>query len=238
MITFFDPIRSFTFATVTLRLILAMACGGVIGYGRVKRHVQSGMRTYMQIGLGAALCLLITLYEHEMLTTAWADTVTRVGLKFDGARLGSQAVSGIGFLGAALIMKISHQQVRGLTTATGLLCVTALGLASGAGFVECALTAVGLIAIVLNGMAPLENWLRRQAGNISLVVEMDSATDAGRIVETMQELGARVYDVELENDAAAVSALFIVKHPRGEHSRLLCSVAELRCVRSVRELVS
>ena len=80
---------------------------------------------------------------------------------------------------------------------------------------------MGLIAIVLNGMAPLENWLRRQAGNISLVVEMDSAADAGRIVETMQELGARVYDVELENDASAVSALFIVKHPRGEHSRLL-----------------
>ena len=240
MIAFFDPVRQFTFAMVALRLLLAMSCGCVIGYGRAKRNIEAGMRTYMHICLGAALCLLVTLYDHEMLRSAWADTVEQVGWKFDGARLGAQAVAGIGFLGAGLILKGSHQKVKGLTTATGLLSVVMLSLAAGAGFVECVLTAAVLIMAVLNGMAPLESRLRRQMHDYTLLVEMDSPSDAGNVVSAMQELGAQVYEVELETEAPSVSALFTVKQCRSgySHSQLLCSVAELACVRSVRELVS
>ena len=120
MLSFFDPLRQFTFGSLVLRLLLALASGGVIGYGRSKKNCAAGLRTYMLISLGAALSITITLYEYQMLHSAWAETVAVVGEKFDASRLAAQAVTGIGFLGAGTILKVAHQQVKGLTTATGL----------------------------------------------------------------------------------------------------------------------
>lgn len=73
----------------------------------------------MLVCLGAASAVLISLYLNEMLHGLWAETTAEVGSKFDAARMAAQTVTGIGFLGAGIIIKVSHQQVSGLTTATG-----------------------------------------------------------------------------------------------------------------------
>ena len=108
MLTFFDPLRQFSFGSLVLRLLLALVSGGVIGYGRSRKNCAAGLRTYMLISLGAALAISVTLYEYQMLHGAWADIVAAVGDKFDATRLASQAVTGIGFLGAGTILKIAH----------------------------------------------------------------------------------------------------------------------------------
>jgi len=95
MLPLFDSFRQFSFGSVLFRLLLALLSGGLIGYGRSKKDCPAGLRTYMLISLGAALCTTLALYEYEMIRTAWAETVALVGQKFDASRLAAQAVTGI-----------------------------------------------------------------------------------------------------------------------------------------------
>ena len=240
MLACLDPLRDFNFGSLVLRLLLALVSGGVIGYGRSKKECAAGLRTYMLISLGAALAITITLYEYQMLHGPWAEVVAAVGEKFDASRLASQAVTGIGFLGAGTILKVAHQQVKGLTTATGLFATVCMSLAAGAGFYECVITVLVLIVLVLNVMTPLEILFKRRLRNITLNVEMNSVEDIDAISCAIEAQNAVVYEVDVENAESPASAIFILQMSRANnsHSNMLTAVAELSCVRSVQELIS
>lgn len=187
-------LRDFTFGSMVLRLALAMLAGGAIGYGRSKKERAAGLRTYMLITLGAAMSVLLSLYEYTMLTEGpWAETVERVGLKFDAARLVSQVITGIGFLGAGIIIKGAHQQVKGLTTVTGLFATVCMGIAAGAGFYWLVILCVALIVLVLNVMSPLEGAFKRRLRNITLYVEFGSVEDIATITDIMRQQHAQVF---------------------------------------------
>ena len=244
MIPALDFLREFRCATVILRLVLAVICGGVVGYGRSQKARAAGFRTYILISIGAAMAVLLTLYEYRMLTTLWADTVSRVGLKFDASRLASQVLTGIGFLGAGIIIKVAHQQVSGLTTATGLFATVCMGIACGAGFYELVLITLLLIVVVLNVMAPLEILFKRRLRNITLNVEFTELADVQAITEVIQAQAARIYDIDVERTDRSgnkwPSAIFILQLSKENHSHsgMLSAVAELNCVRSVQELIA
>lgn len=124
-------LREFNFLSSVVRLALALAVGGIIGYGRSKKQRSAGLRTYMLTTVGAALTILIAMYEYEMLSTKWSDVVDLVGLKYDGSRYSAQVITGVGFLAAGTIIGTAHQQVSGLTTAIGLFASACLGIAAG-----------------------------------------------------------------------------------------------------------
>jgi len=174
----------------------------------------------------------------------WADVVEEVGMKFDASRLASSVITGIGFLGAGIIMKVAHQQVNGLTTSTGLFATMVMGLAAGAGFYEGVIMALILIVLLLNVMSPLEFAFKRRLRNITLNVEFNGVDDIARITRAIEKEGARVYDIDVERterkDDRYPSAIFILQLARRNHSHsgMLSSVAELPCVHSVQELIS
>lgn len=85
MFSFLDPIRGITFASVLLKMFLAVLCGGVIGIEREHKRRPAGFRTHILVALGAA----ITVLTGEYLVT--------VGFTTDPGRLGAQVVAGIGF---------------------------------------------------------------------------------------------------------------------------------------------
>ena len=134
-------LRSFSFISILIRLLLAMTAGAVIGFGRTRRQRPAGLRTYMLTAIGACLAMLLVIYEYTMLTGPWSPAVESVGMKFDASRYAAQVISGIGFLGAGTIVAAAHQQVSGLSTATGLFAIACIGLAAGAGYIEEALFA-------------------------------------------------------------------------------------------------
>lgn len=240
MLPFFEPLRQFNFLDVTVRLLTAFLCAGIIGYGRSHRGCQAGLRTYILIGLGATLTILITLYEYKMLHTVWIDAVQIAGEKFDASRLASQALTGIGFLGAGTILKAAHQQVNGLTTATGLFTTVCMSVAAGAGFYECVFISVIFIIFVLNLMAPMEILFKRRLRNITLNIEMESTDNIAEIQKAITLQNASVYDIDIESGPSPASAIFILQLSRenSSHSGMLSSVAELDCVRSVQELIA
>ena len=237
-------LREFNVVTMILRLLLALLAGGIVGYGRSRNNRPAGLRTYMIISVGAAMSVLVTLFQYDMLNGPWAAIVAEVGAKFDASRLAAQVVTGIGFLGAGIIIKATHQQVKGLTTATGLFATVCMGLACGAGFYEIVLMSLVMIVLVLNVMTPLEGAFKRRLRNITLNVEFDSVEDIETITKVLRFLDAQVFDIDIERTKAKEnkypSAVFILKLSKKNHSHssMLTSLAELPCVRSVQELVS
>ena len=92
-------LRELNIWSVMLRLVMAMAFGGLIGLERGRKRRAAGFRTYMLVCLGAVLTMLLSQYEYGMLTGVWAETAREVGIRTDVSRFGAQVINGIGFLG-------------------------------------------------------------------------------------------------------------------------------------------
>ena len=244
MAALLDYLRQFNLASVVFRLVLAQAAGAAIGYGRARKKANAGLRTYMLTSIGAALTMLISMYEYEMLHGAWAWAAEVTDLKFDISRFSAQVGSGIGFLAAGTIIAVAHRQVSGLTSAIGLFTCGALGIACGAGFYECVIPAIVLIIFTLEFMQPMELAFKRRLRNITVYVEFESMPDVEPITGTIAAQGARIYDLDMERMEREgnkyPSAIMTLKLSRENysHSAILSSVAELPCVFAVKELIS
>ena len=107
------------FYELSLRLVVAMILGALIGTERELRAKDAGFRTHFLVALGSALFCIVSQFGFPE------------GLR-DSSRVAAQVVSGIGFLGAGTII-LQRSRVRGLTTAAGLWVTAAIGLACGTG---------------------------------------------------------------------------------------------------------
>lgn len=136
---------------LALRVLAALACGGLIGLDRELRSHAAGMRTHALAAEGAALFMLT-----GILLATQAREAGFVGA--DPSRIASTVAQGIGFLAAGVILGVASK-VRGLTTAAGLWATAAVGLLCGAGFFFLAFFATLSTLIVLAGFKALENRL-------------------------------------------------------------------------------
>jgi putative Mg2+ transporter-C (MgtC) family protein len=130
------------------RLLLAAACGALIGLEREWRQKAAGLRTNMLIAMGAAL---FTVMSIEMAGGPGADPT----------RIASQIVTGVGFLGAGAILR-TGAHVRGLTTAATIWMNAAVGVAAGGGEYRLAAVATAATFIVLLALVPLERAIERR----------------------------------------------------------------------------
>ena len=122
-----------------LRIAVGGALGALVGLERHLRAKEAGIRTHFLVGLGSALFMVISQFGFE-----GAE-------RFDAARVAAQVVSGMGFLGAGLII-FHKNSVRGLTTAAGIWVVSAIGLASGAGMFWIASAAAVMAVVCLEAL--------------------------------------------------------------------------------------
>jgi putative Mg2+ transporter-C (MgtC) family protein len=121
---------------IVVRLLLAAALGGALGYERERSGKAAGMRTHMLVAIGSALFVLV---PHQA-----GMTVDSLGRVLQGV------VTGIGFLGAgAIIRHESRQTVEGLTTAAGIWMTAAIGVACGVGREATAILSAVLALLVL-----------------------------------------------------------------------------------------
>ena len=126
-----------------LRLGVAIALGGAIGYERELRDRPAGLRTHLIVALAAATFTVVSL--HVVYFQHYAnDGVVRI----DVGRIASNIVVGIGFLGGGAILH-SGKSIKGLTTAASLWLTASVGLAAGGGMfvVAFAVTAASLFAL-------------------------------------------------------------------------------------------
>ena len=234
-------LREFNFLSVSVRLLLALLAGGLIGLGRAQKKQAAGLRTYVIATVGACLATLVAFYEHEMLTnsSAWAPDLTDP--KFDGSRFSAAVLAGVGFLAAGSITVIAHKQISGLTTAVGIFAAACLGVAAGAGFYELVLGALFFTVLTLDVLHPLEIRYKRRARNMTIHVDFTALEDIADIRQALSREGAKIFEFELDDhrgdETSAVVELKLSKE-NTSHSSVLSAVAELPNVSSVQELIS
>ena len=118
------------------RLGVSLLLGGAIGLERMIHKHPAGMRTFMLICIGSTLATLASIYICQ----------TNIDLhNGDPGRIAAQILTGIGFIGAGLILK-TGDGVQGITTASCIFVTAAIGIAVGIGMI---LTAAAVTAVVL-----------------------------------------------------------------------------------------
>lgn len=136
------------------RLSLSVLVGVVIGLNRDLHGKPAGVRTHSLVSLGTALAVILVVPLHA-----------EIGARHDAlSRVIQGVVTGIGFLGAGVIMRdTARKHVTGLTTAAAIWFAAILGLACGAGYYAPVIIALalGLLVVLVGG--PFEHWFRREA---------------------------------------------------------------------------
>lgn len=123
-----------------LRIILAGVCGGIIGVERTLRQKDAGFRTHIIVAVGAAIQVIVSKY-------GFYDALINEFVKVDVSRVASQIVTGFSFLGAGMIF-VKGVNIKGLTTAAGILVTAAVGMAIGAGMYTVGIASVILLLLV------------------------------------------------------------------------------------------
>lgn len=125
------------------RLLAAVAAGGIVGFERQISHKSAGFRTNTLVAVGSAIFVLINL----KLTDNQGDPTRIIG----------QIVTGVGFLGAGVIMH-KGVNIHGLTTAATIWCSAALGCLAGLGIYWELLTATALIILINTSSRIADKW--------------------------------------------------------------------------------
>lgn len=164
------------------RLILAMLLGGIVGWQRETAVKPAGFRTHIIVCVGAALFTLISRF-------GFFDSGA------DPARVASNIVVGIGFLGAGTIWR-TGASVQGLTTAASLWTVAAIGMGAGIGYYEGAFLATVIVISVLSFLKVIETRIRRQGLGQLVVVTVDRPGQLGRIGTVLGGLGVDIENID------------------------------------------
>jgi putative Mg2+ transporter-C (MgtC) family protein len=146
MTALFEP----GYLDTALRLLLAVLAGSLIGLNRFLRHKSAGMRTHGLVALGAAMATLMAAHIGD------AAAVSRVA---------QGLVTGVGFIGAGVIMRDGESHIQGLTTAASIWGCAILGIVCGVA--DLTIAAFGIVlamAILLLGR-PLERFVARLAND-------------------------------------------------------------------------
>jgi len=136
------------FVEFLIRLLIATIAGGALGLERESNNKNAGLRTNTLVSVGASIFIMISLNIIEE---------TNMG---DPTRVLGQIVTGIGFLGAGVIL---HQgvNVKGLTTAATVWCSAALGCLAGFGFYWEVAAATILIIFINTSFRKADNWVQK-----------------------------------------------------------------------------
>jgi putative Mg2+ transporter-C (MgtC) family protein len=178
---------------ITAKLVLAILCGGAIGFERELSRKAAGLRTNVLICMGSALFMIIS--RHIGGGAPYTDP----------ARLVAQVVTGIGFLGAGVILQ-ARGSITGLTTAATIFVVGAVGIAIGDGMFGTALLSTALIIVVLVVLRRVERFvLRRQRMFHYSLKTRNPAQLLENLLDLLERQHLQLEDFDVDNN------------PEGEH---------------------
>jgi putative Mg2+ transporter-C (MgtC) family protein len=132
------------YLTILIHLGAAVLAGGFIGLERTYHGRPAGFRTHTLVCTASSLLMLLTVYQWQLLAGAPLET-----MRVDPTRMAQGIMTGIGFLGAGVIMK-EGLTVRGLTTAASIWMTASIGILFGIGFYFPAIVATLLTLVTLS----------------------------------------------------------------------------------------
>ena len=208
-----EYLRDFNYVTICIRLILAILAGGIIGNERGRHGSAAGLRTHILVCIGSAMTALTGYYIYYTLN-----------ISGDVMRLAAQVVSGIGFLGAGMIIVKNSNVVTGLTTAAGMWATAAIGIALGYGFYSGAIVATVACVFTAAFLTRLE---RKRKKTAHIYLEVDLSKNINNITDTIRN------DIDPEALIESVSPKSNVSNSIG----LYVTVSNPKSVVSVKEQI-
>lgn len=171
-------------AAITLRILISLGIGGILGTERGIRNRPAGFMTYVLVSVGATIFMLTNQYMHILAPET------------DPTRFGAQVISGIGFLGAGTIIVTRQNEIRGLTTAAGLWVTAALGLAAGAGFYEGAVMGTLFSVFALVVLKKIDVYIKQHSRIMEIYIEYNSFFSLRNLSRYIEKQGFDMYDMQ------------------------------------------
>lgn len=176
---------------ISLRIIISIIVGGVIGFEREMGNHSAGFRTHILVCVGSTLIVLLSTY-------GFAQFANEPNVRLDPARLAAQVISGIGFLGAGTILRTGFG-ISGLTTAASLWVVAAIGLAVGAGFYYGAvLTAIAVVVVLFFFNQFEKYWIKKRTYKRMKFVLSDNYDLVSMLLEKLNSFGVSINNISLD----------------------------------------
>ena len=181
--------------SILIKLFLAALAGGLVGLEREKHGRPAGMRTNLLVSLGACTIMIISEAFYLKYGMYGGETT----LRLDPSRTAAQIVTGIGFLGAGVIIK-EGATVRGLTTAASLWVVAGLGMAFGMGFFSLGAISTVLVIISLIFLRKLDPVIKKDRYLTLSVTGRRRDNLFDELMELVKEMGLKASDISSQVD--------------------------------------
>jgi putative Mg2+ transporter-C (MgtC) family protein len=191
-----------------IRLVAAVILGGIVGLERELRDKPAGFRTIILICVGACLFTILS----EVLG----------GQYFDKTRIAAQVVTGIGFLGAGVILR-GRADVFGITTASTIWAVAAIGMAVGFGKIALATLATVVVLVALLVFDVLERWIGQWRDLQTYDIIAPNADDTIDRIDALfekEQLTVRKRSCYEDGDSLVVHVVAMGAKPNHESLRL------------------
>lgn len=185
-------------AEMLVKLFISAILGLAIGLERQLKRKPLGLKTSLVISIISCLLTIVSIQSSYSFPSS-----ALVKIQMDPLRLAAQIVSGIGFLGAGVILRKEDDTITGLTTAAMIWGAAGIGIATGAGFFIEAVAGVILLMISVEILPLFINklgfWRKIQAKEISLKLNLKYRDEMGEVIAEVQKQGLRIDHVHIQD---------------------------------------
>ena len=232
-------VNELTVEVVSLRLLLAVIFGGIVGYTREKDNKPAGFRTHILVCFGAAIISMVQdQLRLNILELASVNLKLSGVIKTDLGRLGAQVVSGIGFLGAGSIMKEKGETVGGMTTAAGIWATGCAGLGIGWGFYNLAIPAIVFMLVIIVIFKKFEPKIVKKTKLLKFEVKfLEDKNYAKGLLATYEVFNQKLIKItQIDKNQAENTAIFTVNmDEKIDISDIIVSLSAIKAVEVVKE---
>ena len=227
--------ESLTVKVVSLRLLLAVVFGGIVGYTRERYNKPAGFRTHILVCFGAAIISMVQdQLRLDIMELARANAEVASVVKTDLGRLGAQVVSGIGFLGAGSIMKEKGETVGGMTTAAGIWTTGCAGLGIGWGFYNLAVPAIVFMFLILVFFKKFESKIEKKIMSLNFEIKFLNEKDYEKgIVDVFEVISKKLIRIIQINKHRVDDTVFLTVNIEESIINISDVVAALSALKNV-----
>ena len=207
--------------TITVRLILAVVCGGAIGLTRSVKRRGAGFKTHALVCLGSALVMMTGQYIY-----------VDFGAISDIARLAAQ-------VGTIMVTRDNH--VKGLTTAAGLWTCAGIGLSIGIGFYSGAAITTILVLVIYRFMGRVDEIAYEHSRVLDIYIEFESRRSIAPFISVLKQNNYKIVQMELnkskKNKEELVNATLVLEVPeKTKHGIVIDLLREIPGIEYVEEI--
>lgn len=213
-----------TIGVITFRIVFSILLGLLVGLERQYRKNSAGIRTFSLISMGSCLAMILSIWLSQIYPGS------------DPGRIAAQAFTGIGFLGAGVIIRY-RENTKGLTTAACIWVVASVGLAVGAGLIFASLLVTIITIITLFSLYRFEVSRHIDGNNKSLEIRASNLTlSMDRVKSIFENQRVIVMDYSIHRDMQNCTTVLDIKvflSSRNDRQQLLQALEQIEDVTSI-----